>query len=382
MTRVQAGGTVARNGRARDRSTTVLLFPVLDFGGIESRAVIQAEGMAARGANVRVCCFADDGSAASAIRAVGVPVDVIGTRPSVRNPRALWRLWRYLRAHEVAILHTVTGAMTVHGMLAGFFAGVPVRIVEEVGIPDRGPFGRVLFPFFYRLATCVIGVSDSVVTFLVEEDGVEPRRARRVYNAIDSRFLEDYPRNADDTFRILTAGRLAPVKGHADLLHALAPLLSRTENVALSIAGEGSERTSLEALVRALGIERQVEFLGYRSDLPELLAASQLFVLPSRMEGFGLAVVEAMAARVPVVATRVGGVPEVFPDWAQEWLVDPGDLQALGQAIERVRALGPAERDDMGSRLRDHAAYQFGPARYIAELDSLYRELADATHPR
>ena len=357
----------------------MLLFPVLDFGGIETRAVIQAEGMAARGANVRVCCFENDGSAASAIRAMGVPVDVLGTRPSVRNPRALWRLWRYLSTHDVAILHSVTGAMTVHGMLAGFLARVPIRIVEEVGIPERGHVGRVLFPFLYRLATCVIGVSDSVVAYLVQEDGVDPGRARRVYNAIDSRFLEEHPRTADDTYRILTAGRLAPVKGHADLLLALAPILLRDEGVLLSIAGDGPERRSLESLATALGVEQQVEFLGYRSDLPHLLAVSQLFVLPSRMEGFGLAVVEAMAARVPVVATRVGGVPEVFPDWAQEWLVDPGDVQALGEAIERARVLGPAERDDMGRRLRDHAADRFGSDRYVAELDLLYEELAEAT---
>jgi glycosyltransferase involved in cell wall biosynthesis len=367
--------TVPGEGPATD-VRIVLLFPVLDFGGIESRAVIQARGMAARYPRLRFCCFADEGWAAGEIRALGVPVDVLEASPSVRNPRATWRLWRYLSRWRPDVLHASSGAMTVHGLLAGTAAGVPVRIVEEVGIPSRGRVGRWLFPFLYRLATCVIGVSDAVVVHLINQDGVPPAKARRIYNAIEDRFLElrDHA-PSPDTFRIFAAGRLAPVKGHADLLQALAPLLRGEDMVTLQIAGDGSELRALHRLASELRIAERVTFCGHRTDVPELLAACDLFVLPSRSEGFGLAVVEAMAVGVPIIATSVGGVPEVVPSWAQEWLVPPGDVEKLRAAVRRMVAIAPDDRAMMGQRLREHAVAHFDPQQYVANLEALYAEL-------
>lgn len=362
-------------GRGRQAPRTVLLFPVLDFGGIESRAVIQATEMAASGDRIHFVCFAADGRAAAAIRAVGIDVDVLGATPSVRNPVALWRLWRYLRARDVDVLHAVSGAMTVHGMVAGRLAGVPVRIAEEIGIPERSRIGRVLFPLVYRLATCVIGVSDAVVRHLVDDDGVPVAKARRIYNAIERRyFAVSPPRAPAETFTIVTAGRLAPVKGHVDLLRAMGPLLVADPSLQLQVVGDGPERAALEELATQAGIKQQVTFLGYRDDLPDLLAAAQLFVLPSRMEGFGLAVVEAMAARCPVIATRVGGVPEVVPDWAHQWLVEPGDDEGLRDAVGRMRTIEPHERRRLGERLHEHALHRFGPERYVGQLRALYAE--------
>lgn len=266
--------------------------------------------------------------------------------------------------------------MTVHGLLAGTAAGVPVRIVEEVGIPARGRVGRRLFPTLYRLATCVIGVSDAVVSYLVGQDGVPPAKARRIYNAIEERYMELRDRApSSDGFRIFAAGRLAPVKGHADLLRAVAPLLSDETLVTLQIAGDGSEWSALHRLASELQIAERVTFYGHRTDVPELLATSDLFVLPSRSEGFGLAVVEAMAVGVPVVATRVGGVPEVVPAWASEWLVPPGDVEGLRSAVIRMLAMAPEYRAAMGQRLREHAVAHFGPEQYVANLEALYAEL-------
>ena len=365
---------------ADSRRGVVVVFPVLDFGGIESRAVIQAACWPTDDA-LRFCCFADAGSAAATVRGLGFIVDELGTAPSVRNPRALWRLWRYLRYHRPAIVHAVSGAMTVHGLLAATLAGVPVRIVEEVGIPTRGRVGRVIFPWLYRLATCVIGVSDAVVDSLVVHEGVPRMKARRIYNAIEQRYVKASTRTDHPTFTILTAGRLAPVKGHADLIRALAPTLLEGD-VRMQIAGDGAERQQLNDLARQLDVGELIEFLGYRSDLPDLLAACDVFVLPSRMEGFGLAAVEAMAAGVPVVATRVGGVPEVVPDWASDFLVAAEDPVAMRTAVERVRSLSEQERREMGGRLRDHAVQHFGPERYVRELQDLYAELLDRADAR
>ena len=374
--------TRPRHTEERDqRIRVVLLVPVLDFGGIETRTVLQASHSSGTRIDLKVCCFEDAGRAARAIRACGITVDELGTTPSVRNPSALYRLIRYLHRTDVDVLHTVTGAMTVHGMLAGRIAGVPVRIAEEVGIPRRGKLGQRLFPYLYRQASCVIGVSDAVIEHIVAEDGVPPDKARRVYNAIEPRYFEQpVRRRLDETFEILTAGRLDPLKGHADLVNALAPWLRDSADVRLRIAGDGAERSSLGSLIADLGIADQVELMGYRSDLPELLAETDLFVLPSRSEGFGLAVVEAMAARVPVVATRVGGVPEVFPEWAADWLVPPSDPTSLRLAVQRVRAMPRREREQLGARLHAHAKEHFAVEAYVAEIEALYSELLSRSH--
>ena len=378
---------MARSRRTIDRAppsnrlgpvTVIVVLPVLDFGGIESRAAIQAEGMATSEFELRICCFGQDGAAADYIRTLGVPVDVLGVSPSVRNPLATWKLWRYLRRHRPVVLHAVSGSMTVHSLLASAVTRTPVRIVEEVGIPTRGPLGRRMFPLLYRLATRVIGVSDAVIEYLVAEDGVPAGRAVRIYNAIEQRYI-DHPRDKAPSGRwvVLSAGRLAPVKGHADLIRALAPLLNRDSDMELHIAGEGPERSSLEALAVRLGCSQRVRFLGQREDLPDLLAKADAFVLPSLSEGFGLAVVEAMAMGVPVIATKVGGVPEVVPSWAHEWLVPPGDDTPIRETVQRLRSLAPENRDDLGVRLSEHATQQFSPARYIEELEQLYRELLE-----
>jgi glycosyltransferase involved in cell wall biosynthesis len=153
-------------------------------------------------------------------------------------------------------------------------------------------------------------VSDAVADYLVLHDGVPRPKVRRIYNAVEQRYFESAPRSPSPRFTVLTAGRLVEEKGHRDLLEALAPMLPGGE-ATLRIAGDGPERGRLVAVAADLGCTDAVELLGFRSDLPALLAEADVFVLPSRMEGFGLALVESMAAGVPVVATRVGGVPEV-----------------------------------------------------------------------
>jgi glycosyltransferase involved in cell wall biosynthesis len=367
----------------RDAHGVVLLVPVLDFGGVESRIVIQAAGMATSPFHLRVCCFEQDGRAADLVRDLGVPVDVLGTRPTVRNPVGLLRLWRYLRHHRPSILHARTGAMTVQGLVAASLARVPVRIAEEVGIPTRGAFGRVLFPLIYRLATCVIAVSSSVAEYLEAHDGVPRRKVRRVYNAVDARHFTPVERPARTTVDVLSVGRLVPVKAFDVLIEAMAPLLREPgTRLRLTIAGDGAERERLVKLAEAFGVAEQVRFLGHRTDVPDLLASADVFVLSSRSEGFALAVVEAMAARVPVIATSVGGVPEVVPTWAAEWLVDADDPLALRAAIDRMRHLRPEVRDELGERLRAHAQERFGPGQYVERLGSLYAELLTAQEGR
>lgn len=355
-----------------------LLVPVLDFGGVETRIVIQAEQMRGRVAELRVCTFWKPGATAERLRAIGVPVDVLGVSPSIRNPLATLQLARYLRKHQPNILHASIGEANWHGLIAGALAGVPVRITEEVGIPTRSALTRRVFPWLYKLAHRMIGVSQATCNFLTDRDGADPEKVRLLYNAADASFFEEPP--ADDRpqgapFRILTVGRLDPVKNQAMLIRAFARLREQVPEAELHIAGEGPSRTELEALIRTLDLSDHVRLLGFRDDVRELLARADLFVLPSHSEGHPVALVEAMACEVPVVASDVGGVAEVIHELGEEYLLSPTDEEGWTAAMARMAAMAPEEREALGRQARQLVIERFSPETYIANLEALYAEV-------
>jgi glycosyltransferase involved in cell wall biosynthesis len=368
-----------RRARALRRSLrdarVVLVVPVLDFGGVETKTVIHAKLMKDRVGSIRVCCLEGDGAAAAEIRASGITVDALIASPSIRDPRTTYRLWRYLRRERPTIMHAGTGALTVHGLLAARLAGVPVRIVEEVGIPRRGTVGRLVFPLMYRLATSVIGVSDAVADYLVEHDKVDPEKVVRIYNPVDDSFFvpaAPLPQAAGE--HLVTVGRLVPEKAQDVLLDAVADLLPAHPHLTLTLVGDGPCRRALEAQVSRLGIADAVRFLGHRTDVRAILATADCFVLPSRSEGLGIALVEGMAARVPCVATTVGGVPEVmagFPDL----VVPPDDHRRLSGALAAVLVMTPGDRAELGDRLAARARELFSATAFVDDVSRLYESL-------
>jgi glycosyltransferase involved in cell wall biosynthesis len=350
----------------------VLAVPVLNFGGVETQTVIHAKLMKGSVGSVRVCCLTEDGSAAEELRSAEIAVDVLNTSPSIRDPRTTFRLWRYLRRERPTIMHARTGAMTVHGLLAARLAGVPVRIVEEVGVPHRGPVGRLVFPLMYRLATRVIGVSDAVADYLVQHDKVDPRRTVRIYNPVDDSFFAPAPEShwaAGE--HLVTVGRLVPEKAQEVLLNAVVELLPAHPDLTLSVVGAGPCRRSLEDQTARLGISDSVRFLGHRRDVRAILASADVFVLPSRSEGLGIALVEAMAARVPSVATDVGGLAEVLGE-TSEWLVAPDDVEGLAAALGRMLATDHETRATIGDHLAARARERFSAESYAGHLLELY----------
>jgi len=215
--------------------------------------------------------------------------------------------------------------------------------------------------------------------------GIDPGRFGVVYNGVD---CEKF-RPADDrsTLRrsldmdehrplLLSVASLTPVKAHADLLQALA--LVAEERVALPqvwLVGEGALRNELEALVARLGLGSHVRMPGGSDQVPRLLAAADLFVLPSRLEGMSNAILEAMAAGVPVVARSVGGNPELVVDGETGLLCAPDDLRSMGDAIARLLA-DPGMRRRMGEAARQRALEVFSIQAMLAGYRAYYRRVA------
>jgi len=178
---------------------------------------------------------------------------------------------------------------------------------------------------------------------------------------------------AAESVRIGVAARLAPVKGVEDLIAAFA-LVAPQLGVTLDVAGAGRETDALRGQAESLGIAERVRFLGWRDDVRALMERWDIYAQPSRAEGFGLAVVEAMAAGLPVVATDVGGLAEVVENGVSGWLVAAGDSRAMAARLVELVADADARRR-MGDAGRARAVSEFSPEREAAAIQSAYDRL-------
>ena len=166
--------------------------------------------------------------------------------------------------------------------------------------------------------------------------------------------------------------RLAPEKGHRVLLQAAARLDTAHPDVHYLLLGDGPLRQQLQAQVSECGLHARVHFLGFRQDIPRLLAASDLAVLPSFVEGVPAAILEAMASGLPVIATNVGGVREVLIDGAMGRIISPGNADQLAQALQQLLRAGHEQRRAMGRRAQDHVRAHFSLEQITASIFALY----------
>jgi glycosyltransferase involved in cell wall biosynthesis len=363
-------------GAGTSRPVVIRLIPVLDFGGVESVFVLQSKFIARERFDLRVCTFWKLGDAGRVIEKQGIPVDVLNIDPSIKNPAATHALYKYLRRRQPDVVHASIAEANFHLALVGRLAGVPVTIIEEPGLPNRGLTARLVHAALYRRVDAIVGVSDAACRYVIEREFAPPRKVRRIYNSARPEFFKVQRSRAPSghEFTILCVGRLVHVKNHARLLAAFRKVLDKHPAARLRLAGDGPLGESLRRLATELEISRQVEFLGFRDDVPRLLLEADAFVLPSLSEGFGLAVAEAMAVGIPVIGAKVGGLPEVMQALGDDWLIEPTDVEAWAGAMLHMIELSPARRQELGDRARE-AAQAFAPEANVRQVQALYLEL-------
>ena len=325
-----------------------------------------------------------DTSAAEALeqlQAKGIGFLPLARRRKIDIP-AWYRLERFLRRERVQVVHSHKFGSNVWGTLAGMAAGVPVILAHEhtwnyEGRPLRRFLDRELIA---RYADRFIAVSREDQRRMIEVERIDPARTLFVPNGVPSLA----PTSSRDVRAELAIAREAPVigvvavlrpqKAHHVLLHATAELARTWPDIQVLLAGEGPERPFLERLARDLGVERAVRFMGYRSDVSEVLRALDVAVCCSDYEGSPLAVMEYMDAGVAIVASAVGGVPDLIEQGVHGTLIAPGDPAALARAIAELLR-DPQRRAAMGERARERRRAEFGIDVFIQRLEGLYCEL-------
>jgi glycosyltransferase involved in cell wall biosynthesis len=347
----------------------------LGLGGQEIRTLTEARWTGERGWRV-LLAGPEHGRLVPRAREAGFEA-----RPmAMRGPwdvAAVRRLVGLIRTEGVSIVHTHSSIDAWLGGMAARIAGVPIVRTRHVSIPIR----RGLNPVYRWFADRVI-TSGEAIRSLVVAAGVPPARVIAIPAGVD---LAAYRRAGRGAGVRRELGLAGPVigsiamfrgsKGHPHLLDAFARLRAQAPGVRLLLVGDGVRRAWVQSLAVERGLGDEVIFTGFRSDVPALLEAMDCFVLAStRTEGVPQSLLQAFAAEVPVVASAIGGIPEVVEDGVTGWLVPPGDDDALAAAIGRV--LGdPAEaalRARAGRRLVEE---RFSHAAAMGRTIALYDEL-------
>jgi len=358
------------------------LIPTLDRSGAEKQMVLLAKGLPRERFRVEVAALTRSGPLEAELAAAGVPVTVIG-KPLKLDPIALGRLARFLKAGAFDVVQTWIFAANAYGRVASRLAGVPVVVVAEMAVDQwKGRFERALDG---RLATwCdrVVGNSRAVVEFY-RGLGVPDDRLAMIYSgigderppAVDPRAVRAELGFPHDAPMVLFAGRLAEQKRVDDLLKALDLLQHVQANVRTAIAGDGPLRQRLEETARAYHLDGRARFLGHRDDVPRLLAAADLLVLPSAYEGLPNVVLEAMRFGKPVVVTAAPGTTEVVVDGETGVMVPIGDVTGLTRAMRDI-VRDPARARRLGEAGRARAEAHFGADAMVARFAELYEQLA------
>ena len=404
-------GGPASDGRIR----VLFVIGTLDIGGAERQLVEIASGLDRERFAPTVCCLSDGGPLVDVLKAADVPTMAVGLF-SGRSARRMhyshgpiWRLARWAR-DTLTVACTLPGALVrflkvvracqpdvLHGMLfhayvlaafGGVLMGVPVVVASRRSLSlfkARRPHFRAIEWLANRCTDLVIANSEAVRVDTVRAEGLAPDRVRVIHNGVAPEAFglidaECVRRSLDLGGRptAIVIANLIAYKGHTLFLEAWAAVCREFEAACALLVGDGPLRARLEAHARSLDLSRNIRFLGVRRDVPSLLAASDLLVHPSLEEGFSNAILEAMAAGRPVVATDVGGSREAVCEGRTGWLVPPRDSARLAAAMlcafrhpERARSMGAAGR----ARVLEH----FHLKTMVARYESAYLDLVAAS---
>jgi glycosyltransferase involved in cell wall biosynthesis len=325
--------------------------------------------------DLHVACLGREGSlydrVAAAAPVTEFPIRGLITAGAARQAA---RFAAWCRTRNIAVMHACDFYANVFALAPAAVAGIAVRIGSrrDVSIPERTAAQARVQRLAYRCAHRVVTNSGAAAARLVEE-GVASERITLIANGID---MSQYAGAPDVSARtITTVAHLRPGKGIDVLLDAAALLCREVPDVLFRIAGDGGLRASLEARRARLGLEARVQFLGHVADVPTLLGRGGIFAFPSLMEASPNAVIEAMSAGLPVVATNVGGIPEVVEHDRNGLLVPAGDPAALASALRnllgdapRCRRLGAAARATIGERFSHERMVDAFHTLYLSEL--------------
>jgi sugar transferase (PEP-CTERM/EpsH1 system associated) len=355
--------------------TVVHVVASLDVGGLE-RVVIDLATHADRTRiTPRVVCLDRPGPWAARLTRANVPVECVHG-PDDWIPLRIMRLARLLRDLDADVVHVHNVKSHLHGALAARLAGVAVIVSTKHGrnFPTSG-IARVTNRLACALCSDLVGVSADCAAIWHQIESARADKVSVIVNGIDVAAFPYAPGLGDAPARAVSVARLSAVKDPLTLLKATRLVLDRERGFRLDLVGDGPLRSTVEAHIAALDLSNAVRVHGTVDDVWTVLAGASVFVLASVSEGVSMTVLEAMATGLPVVATRVGGTPEVVDEGTTGLLVPPGAPEALAEAMLWMLR-HPAARQRMGIQARRRVEERFTMRHTVDAYERLYRRNA------
>jgi sugar transferase (PEP-CTERM/EpsH1 system associated) len=364
----------------QDAPLVVHLIYRFDFGGLETLVAECINRMPADQYRHAIVCLTGYTEFARKISRPDVQLIALNKPPGLA-PGMHLKLWKLLRRLRPAVLHSYNLAAIEYAFTATL-AGVPVRVHAEHGRDAADPHGlnrkhnllrRWLVPFIDRY----IPVSADLQRWLAQVVGVPQAKTLMIANGVDTdRFRPRSGSRDSEEFVIGTVGRIQDVKNHKGLIEAFALLrtLLPQRRLRLAIIGDGPLLGQVREQVQQAGLQDAVWLAGSRTDIPELMRGFDVFALPSIAEGTPVTILEAMSSGLPVVASKVGGIPEVVEEGVTGLLVPPSDAQALAEALA-VYARDPALAAGHGAAGRQRVERSNSIAAMVSGYAHLYDTL-------
>lgn len=329
--------------------TILHLVDTLGIGGAERVVVHLAKGFLQRGHRVAVACLYEAGALAEPLREAGIPVHVLSKLEGPHLP-TLWKLARVIRASGAEVIHTHNPQVHHYGVAAGKLAGVRAVVNTLHGTNNFDGCGRAALLLYGAagLGTgAIAAVSEASQRFFEAVPFLPRRKLTVVYNGIPAEPFMELEQPPENVLTFGMVGRLVPIKDHRTALEAFAEVVEQRPASHLAIAGDGPMSESLKEQAARLGVEPKVSLHGAVSDIPAFLQGIHIFVMSSLSEGMPMSLLEAMAAGRPVVATAVGGIPEIVEGSGCGWLCPRGSATQLARAMQE--AAESAERREKGA---------------------------------
>jgi len=331
------------------RRPIIWMIDSLGPGGAEQLMPSILKNLKQAGFNVRICALQirAGNPIASELERLGLPVDLVPIL-NLRQPFNLFHILRYLRLHRPQLLHTQLEFADILGTVAAKILGIPsVSTVHTLdAFPEKkSAWGRMKLRWFLlgKYCNCVIAVSEKTRLHYLQSGRLHQDKVITLYNGVDiSRFKNTDASQIAKTKQalrlplnskvIITVAVLREPKGIQFMIEALPAILEQFPDVHYLIVGDGEYGAALSDLATVLDIKKHITFAGHRTDIPDLLACCDIFVLPTLKDALPTVLIEALAAERPIVASDVGGVPEIIENGVNGLLVAPGDPSQLADA--------------------------------------------------
>lgn len=355
------------------------------IGGAEKVVLSLATGLSKERFNVYVCSLTKRGLIFEEMEAAGVKVYSLGMR-NIFDFFKIFKLIRILKSQNIQILHSHLFHANILARIVGKLVGVPIIISTEhiMGLEGR------LRLFLNRLTSIFVdrfvAVSFGVENFLVNRVGISSYKITVIQNGIDSNKFNFDNLNKENRKKefgfvasdkiVGTIARIHKQKGHIYLLQAAKEVIEKIPEAKFLIVGDGPLKKNMEKLSKDLKIAKNVIFLGFCKDIPSIMSILDILVLPSLWEGLPITILEAMAMKKPVIATRVGGTLEVVENDLTGVLVEPKDCHSLSQAIIRLLRNVPL-MDRLGKAGYTKVTEYFNIARMLKKTEDLYNGLIE-----